>query len=1023
MAITSNLYPPLVSDTLPSFIRTKTCRIYFSLSNYNSASDIKNVQISLINQKTNQSAFNSIDYPSGIKIASMIYDNTVKNNYNYYIEIPVNDLAEGIFGLNEFYKVQLRFTSIAASNPPSSGKGLATWLYNNMDFFSEWSKVCLIKGIEQPTVTIRGFDDTDENQETILTNSIVDIIGQMYYANEVQEKEYLKSYNIKIYQNNNFNNILFDSGQIYTNQYNPNEINCELGYDLLNGINYTLVFNYTTNNLYNETKKYNFIIIEQNIDKLDATITAIPDIENGRIKIDIVTTNHEKFIGNLTIRRTSSKSNFHKWEDIKTIIFNNGEELNYSCYDITIESGVWYKYCAQRRNTYGDRGIIIQIDNPVMCILDDIYLTKDNCQLKIKFNPSLNEFKYNVTESQQVTIGSQYPYIKRNGNNYFRSFPIGGLISSFIDTTDWYDPHFYDGEFHYDENEIKVFTSKDEIYKDSKNLYNEYNDNHNITQYNDYIYEREFRKKVYDFLYKHDVKLFRSTTEGNILVKLMNIDFQPVESLGRMLYSFTATAVEVDEANIKNYQKYGIQTIGKYQNYITYEYEKIGQIQGIYDETDNNIITNIALKHANQATKGLINKVDYLKWLKLEIDSDPYLIIESSDGKLIKASSDSNIDITKATVGYIVEINGIEIIIHPKIIRRTENAVDGTGPITTTYIGYFELKEPNTEIFSLKFKYPTSVSINYIADLKEMEDTSKLISRFYYISKIGQLYGTFQPKDFLMKKIYNKYLLNYKKYYQRLLDIIQIQAQGDPGTVIYVKDSKDSESNRHILQNGYLQLKQDDIFIEELYFCGRHLTQCTDPLQISKVNGLIQFTLQDGIYDKINDIQNPINGGIYQIKTYGIKTELTFENHKILLITEDLTEKIEITPDNLYTLLLDTIQDDTTLQFVYYYGCWYILNKALEKTQLLKGDLRHVRDDEYIETNEIYNSFSEIENPIHNGVYEILNPTQQNEYIDISMHRYIYYHNNWYNFTSDNDVICPVDGIINYYCEIVKGVY
>ena len=106
MAIISNLYPPLVYDTLPSFIRTKTCRIYFSLSNYNSATDIKNVQISLINQKTNQSAFNSTNYPSGIKIASMIYDSTVQDNYNYYIEIPVSDLTEGVFGLNEFYKVQ-----------------------------------------------------------------------------------------------------------------------------------------------------------------------------------------------------------------------------------------------------------------------------------------------------------------------------------------------------------------------------------------------------------------------------------------------------------------------------------------------------------------------------------------------------------------------------------------------------------------------------------------------------------------------------------------------------------------------------------------------------------------------------------------------------------------------------------------------------------------------------------------------------------------------------------------------------
>ena len=114
------------------------------------------------------------------------------------------------------------------------------------------------------------------------------------------------------------------------------------------------------------------------------------------------------------------------------------------------------------------------------------------------------------------------------------------------------------------------FTSKSEIYGETQNLYDEYNNNKNITQYNDYIYEKKFREKVYDFLYKHNVKLFRSTTEGNILVKLMNIDFQPVESLGRMLYSFTASAVEVDEANINNYQKYGIQNVGTYENYITY---------------------------------------------------------------------------------------------------------------------------------------------------------------------------------------------------------------------------------------------------------------------------------------------------------------------------------------------------------------------------------------------------------------------------------------------------------------------
>jgi len=69
-----------------------------------------------------------------------------------------------------------------------------------------------------------------------------------------------------------------------------------------------------------------------------------------------------------------------------------------------------------------------------------MFLTTADQQLNIKFNPTLGDFKYNVTESQQITIGSKYPYIKRNADNYFRTFSIGGLISSFIDNSDWYIP-------------------------------------------------------------------------------------------------------------------------------------------------------------------------------------------------------------------------------------------------------------------------------------------------------------------------------------------------------------------------------------------------------------------------------------------------------------------------------------------------------------------------------------------------------------------------------------------------------
>ena len=71
MAIIENLYPPIVMDTIPAFIRTKTCRVYFSLSVYTAASDIKNVQVSLINQKTNLSALKRSLYPAEIKITNL----------------------------------------------------------------------------------------------------------------------------------------------------------------------------------------------------------------------------------------------------------------------------------------------------------------------------------------------------------------------------------------------------------------------------------------------------------------------------------------------------------------------------------------------------------------------------------------------------------------------------------------------------------------------------------------------------------------------------------------------------------------------------------------------------------------------------------------------------------------------------------------------------------------------------------------------------------------------------------------
>ncbi|MBR2247111.1 MAG: hypothetical protein IJ880_08820 [Bacilli bacterium] len=70
--------------------------------------------------------------------------------------------------------------------------------------------------------------------------------------------------------------------------------------------------------------------------------------------------------------------------------------------------------------------------------------------------------------------------------------------------------------------------------------------------------ERYFKLKVLDWLTDGKVKLFRSGTEGNYLVRLLNVSLTPQDPLGRMLHTFTCTAYEIDELNYTNLVQFGI---------------------------------------------------------------------------------------------------------------------------------------------------------------------------------------------------------------------------------------------------------------------------------------------------------------------------------------------------------------------------------------------------------------------------------------------------------------------------------
>lgn len=981
MNIINNLFPPIINTYMPSFnVQQGVCRVYFSLSDFNSYAQVKNyVQVTVNDKNTNQSVLNPDLYPTGIKIVNeMQKDNTVETDMKYFIEISASDLKGG-FKTNRFYKVQIRFTDSNIIDKPTQSSGLAGWLVDNQLYFSEWSSVCLIRGIETPQVTLRGFENNLQNKEIIFTSESLQLAGNISFINPSGENyEYAKEILVKVYRAyEDASNIKEYSIPIQQNMTaSKSEFNYTFGESIEEGVPYIVDFKYITNGGYQSSGQYPFKIIQYGIDRINATIVATPDDQEGRMKLHIKALDSvkEEFMGKITIRRTSSESNFSYWEDIHHIVIKEAKELDYTWYDYTIKSGVWYKYCIQKRNRRNDRGIVVQTKEPVMATFEDSFLTQGGRQLKLKFDSSIGSFKYNILESKIDTLGSQYPFIRRNGNVKYRQFPITGLITSFCD-------------------EAGLFSTKENIYGSNTILYDKYNKENDISEYKDFSYEREFRERVIDFLYEDNIKLFKSPTEGNILIKLMDINFTPNQTLGRMLYSFSATAYEIENVSLEKFDKLNIQSIGELTGeLITKVDEKLGKvIITNYDSSKNtftledsltsrdykivcpndNIVSLINVLNANSGAIGFDNSIDTLKQVKLTFTSKPRLIKENKnnnpsitilpyDDKKTQIDENDNI-----TLGYYIKVNDQDIIIkaNPQYSRtRTLNKHNGLTNLIRYEYATFELND--LDINSLKIEGNPTVEITYIAENKQQETLSKLVDKVYYYKKIGQLNGIFKPEHSFVRDLFIKYTDRYKEVlkdnrykegYEELIAINGLAIEAPQGTLIYVKDSLDDHYNQHeINDTNYLNLENDFTTIDDCYFKGMRLTK-----------GFFQENFLDLTKDRSDFVTH-----------YPSVNENPYRHVK-------------------------------SSEYVNQYYQYQYVNSKIDIRKKVVEELP--------------------QEPVTNGVYMKgyrIGTTEEGAPIYDKYEYWIYYQDTWYLFDPVEEVVnCPVHALVNYYCETVEGEY
>lgn len=805
----STLYPPNIDTMMPAFIQSQgECRVYFSLSVMTDVKQINKslVQVAVNNQNTNLSELDSQKYPVGIKLATLQIDENKSGNDKYYITVSASDLKDKIFETGRYYKVQIRLTS---SELKSQSKYGASWFNQNVQYFSEWSTVCLIRAIDKPQININ-FYGSEETGIYVVSSTNIDVNGSIVF--DEKDNDRLKYYNIKVYDKDN--NLIQTSDDIYTS---TNYIDYTFIQELETGNQYKMNIFIQTALGYEEVYTCDFIVQEDSFLAFESNVVlkAVNEPDIGGIRISAEYEGGDgQLRSNITYRRASSEDNFKSWIDVKTVAINQ-DTFHHEWYDLTVKSGVQYIYKVQRRASVGIRGTASNPSEPITADYEDIFLTAEGKNLRVRYNPKVSSYKITVLENKTETLGSKYPFIKRNGNVYYHTIQFSGIISMQSDL--YIEPEENVGyrslmshkpldvyEEARDENGnflglVKV--QEEKLTSDSvwKSVWKPNNSIDPVRKYNynlkrnpetdsyfkekdmlqeDYVAERDYRDEVMEFLYKHNIKLMRTDTEGNFLVKLMDINLTPA-GIGRQLYQFTATAHEVAEFNFYNINYYNIQNTGLLQDIadeklILGQYLSKGDLEAdfTFDRIlEGDLMDALTDKYANYLNiPGLSATATELKFVRIEIDEDqpPYV---TSQGLL----------------GYEVVINSIPIYIKPNQI-------------------IYELRGDDVSITSLYFPKQTKCLIDYVVKIEIKEDVSQLKKNYRHEIRVGQIYDLYYPNTDLLKEITDKYTYESGKKFSHILSINDINIEAPKDTVFEIGFNNEDYSEFTINDYNVLNL-------------------------------------------------------------------------------------------------------------------------------------------------------------------------------------------------------------------------
>ncbi len=553
------LYPPVLERTIPAFYTNSEGTVLTVPFSMNRAVNIERVIGYQLKIKNIQSS--SSELITTLTFYGKPTFNSLTNNYsvNFIIsEELTNSVNQNKFTVGDFYKVQMAYIDTD----------------NDVGYFST---VSVVKYTTFPQITILNLEENIFNGHHYKYTGVYSQKGK-----DTTEK----AYSYRFILTDREGNIVDDTGiQLCDNLNNKETYQCNFNYLYTSEIPedsfYALQLIVKTNN--NMTVQSPQYLLTKKIiqaPEFNTPITASLNFNNGYIKLDIQgpiasSSGFEiKLTKEYLITRSSKDSNYETWEEIFSFFVDNQLLSKQILRDFTIEQGKTYVYGLQEKLLDGSYSSRI-ISEPIYADFEDVFLYDGDKQLKIRFNPKVSSLKISHEETKTDTLGGQFPNIFRNQRVKYKEVTIGGLISYLADEEELFmtNEELWIGNIpnvkvihgHYDElynlplvDRIKGFSDSDKV--DYIELTGSMEYRKRTVALEDYSIgaERIFKNEVMNWLSNGTVKLFRSPTEGNLLVYLMNVSFTPEDKTSRTTHSFQATAYQISDYTYKDLKTFNI---------------------------------------------------------------------------------------------------------------------------------------------------------------------------------------------------------------------------------------------------------------------------------------------------------------------------------------------------------------------------------------------------------------------------------------------------------------------------------